>query len=456
MAHSRRHVLELGGAAAAALTVAACRGSKAGGSGAADTGGDAAPARGAEPDTWQTPGPTDPAVFPSGVQTGDPRPDAVVVSVWSTATRLSLVVMRAEGADGWQEVERQDGLAPAGGALQVPLAGLDADTAYCVAFEDAAGGGWSRVARFRTALGSSAWRVVTFGATSCLGGNEPWRTLTQAAAERLDFFAFLGDTVYADGSTTIEDYRLFWDAARTTPGFIDVTASTAMIATWDDHEVGNNWTAAGLAPGQLEAALRAFREVMPQQVGSEGSTVWRRLSYGPVLDVFVLDCRGERAGEDYLSRTQMDWLKAGLAESAARFKIVLNSVPITDLTAIFGQGARADRWEGFPAQRAEILGFIEDAGIEGLLWVTGDVHYAQVGQIDPAGGPAADRVEVFAGPGGSFANVAAELFGGDPQYAWMSSTWNYTRFTCDPGTGQVRVAHIDDDGNVLNEAVLSL
>jgi alkaline phosphatase D len=152
----------------------------------------------------------------------------------------------------------------------------------------------------------------------------------------------------------------------------------------------------------------------------------------------------------------MDWVKAGLASSEARFKIVLNSVPITDLTAIFGQGARADRWEGFPVQRAEILGFIEDAGIEGLLWVTGDVHYAQVGQVDPIGGVAADRVEVFAGPGGSFANVGAELFGGDPQYAWMSSTWNYARFTCDPGTGVVLVEHIGDDGVVLNSVSLSL
>jgi alkaline phosphatase D len=152
----------------------------------------------------------------------------------------------------------------------------------------------------------------------------------------------------------------------------------------------------------------------------------------------------------------MDWLKAGLAESEARFKIVLNSVPITDLSAIFGQGARDDRWEGFPEQRAELLGFIEEAGIEGVLWVAGDVHYAQVGQVDPEGGTAAGQVEVFAGPGGSFANVGAELFEGDPQYAWMSSTWNYARFTCDPAAGTVLVEHIDDDGALLNEALLRL
>lgn len=438
------------------MATAACRRGKPADSGAVDTGGAGAPPRSPEPSPWSPDGDEDPIVFPSGVQTGDPRADAVLVSVWSDAPAIDMVLLRADADRGWEEVQRDVDLSPVDGVLQVPLTGLDPDAAYSVAFQDRSGGGWSRVARFRTALAEDGWRVIRFGATSCLGGNEPWRTLTEAAAAQLDFFAFLGDTVYADGATSLEDYRLFWDAARMTPGFVDVTASTSMVATWDDHEVGNNWTAAGLAPGQLEAALRAFREAMPQQVGGEGSTVWRRLRFGSVLDVFVLDCRGERSGEEYLSRTQMDWVKAGLASSEARFKIVLNSVPITDLTAIFGQGARADRWEGFPVQRAEILGFIEDAGIEGLLWVTGDVHYAQVGQVDPIGGVAADRVEVFAGPGGSFANVGAELFGGDPQYAWMSSTWNYARFTCDPGTGVVLVEHIGDDGVVLNSVSLSL
>lgn len=456
MEHSRRQVLELGGAATAALVAAACRDASERETGELDPDAGSAPVRPPEPDPWEPDGVEDASLFPSGVQTGDPRPDAVSVSVWTAASGLSIVLMEADDERGWLEVLRRDGLTPVDGVLQMPLSGLQADHAYCVAFMDEATGHWSRVARFRTALDGDGWRVVTFGATSCLGGNEPWRTLTQAAAAQLDFFVFLGDTVYADGSVRLDDYRLSWSAARTTPGFMDVTASTAMVATWDDHEVGNNWTADGLAPGQFDAALRAFREAMPQTQGEEGSTLWRQLRFGPVLDVFVLDGRGERSGTDYLSRMQMDWIKERLATSSARFKIILNSVPITDLSAIFGQGARDDRWEGFPAQRAELLGFIEEADIEGVLWVSGDVHYAQVGRVDPPGGTGAGQFEVFAGPGGSFANVGAELFRGDPQYAWMSSAWNYARFTCDPGTGEVLVEHIDDDGVLLNAETLRL
>ena len=456
MNHSRRRFIELGGATTAALVAGGCAGRDSAAGGADDTGGASAPGRTPEPPRWVPPGDIDEGVFPSGVQTGDPRPDGVVASVWTSATAVALVVMRAEGVDGWVESSRRAELVPVDGVLQLEVDGLEPDTAYNIAFEDEGGGGWSAVARVRTALAADGLRVIRFGATSCLGGNAPWKTLTHAATAELDFFAFLGDTVYADGATSLEEYRLFWNLARTTKGFRDVTASTAMVATWDDHEVGNNWSPATLAPGQLDAAVQAFREAMPQRVGEEGSTLWRRLSFGATLDVFVLDCRGERAGSDYLSRTQMDWLKAGLADSTARFKIILNSVPITDLTAIFGQGARDDRWEGYPAQRAEILGFIEEAGVEGLLWVAGDVHYPQVASVDPEGGLADGQVEVLAGPGGSFLNIGADLFQGDPQYWWMAAEWNYACFTCDPVEGSILVEHIGDGGDVLNATRLFL
>lgn len=454
MAHSRRCFLQGGSSLAAALAVPGCARSDRRDSGVADTAGATGAVRSEEPEPWSPPSPVDRNVFPTGVQTGDPRPSAVVVSVWTTAPSVTLVVLKADGSSAWIEVERRAGLVPTGGVFQTDLSGLEPDSAYTVGFVDEAGGGWSRAARIRTAPAPDSLRIVQFGATSCLGGNAPWPTLTLAAEARLDFFAFLGDTVYADGSRSLEDYRVFWELARRTRGFEDVTASTSMVATWDDHEVGNNWSVEDVPEAQLAAALQAFRETMPQTTGGEGSTLWRRLGFGQTLDVFVLDCRGERADGRYLSVAQMDWLKAGLASSDARFKVILNSVPITDLSAIFGQGGQDDRWDGFPEQRTEILQFIEDAAVDGVLWVAGDVHYPQVGSVDPAGGIAERQTEVLAGPGGSFLNVGADLFQGDAQYAWMAAEWNYARFTCDPIAGTILVEHVADDGSLLNEVLL--
>ncbi|MFN7145448.1 MAG: hypothetical protein ACK4YP_16865, partial [Myxococcota bacterium] len=97
-----------------------------------------------------------------------------------------------------------------------------------------------------------------------------------------------------------------------------------------------------------------------------------------------------------------------------------------------------------------------DNGIGGVLWLTGDVHYAQVGRVDPVGGVAEDQWEVLCGPGGSRLNAVVEAFVGNDQYPVVFARWNYARFTCDPGLGTVTVTHIGDDGGVLSEIVLEI
>ena len=150
----------------------------------------------------------------------------------------------------------------------------------------------------------------------------------------------------------------------------------------------------------------------------------------------------------------MDWLKSGLSASTARFKIILNSVPITDFYDAIGAVAEEDRWSGYPEQRAEILAHTED--IPGVLWVSGDLHWGAVSQVDPVGGSAATQSEVLVGPGGSTLNVVAELVVQREQYPVLFAAWNHTRFTCDPFSGSVQVAFIGDDGAILHELALQL
>jgi phosphodiesterase/alkaline phosphatase D-like protein len=275
-----------------------------------------------------------------------------------------------------------------------------------------------------------------------------------AATEKLDFFGFLGDTVYADGSRTVGDYRAFWDSTLATEGMLQLTSSTSLVVTWDDHEVDNNWDIRTLGEARYAVARGCFDEAFPRTEGPGGSGIWRVLRWGTCLDVFVLDGRAERQPEAglYLSAEQLAWLVDGLQRSTARFKIVFNSVPITDLNAIFSDYGAEDRWDGFPVQRAELLRSIAD--VSGVLFVAGDVHYAQVGYVDPAGGDGAELMEVFTGPAGSFANVAADLFVGDPQYVWLGSAYNWCRFECDPVAGTIRVTHIGDDGAPLHDITL--
>lgn len=452
---SRRRFLQSG---ASLLALAGCARPDAADT-ALDTGAEPqpAPTRSPEPEPWAAPGEEDTVAFARGMQVGDVTDAAAVVSIRAEEAALVLVLMR-EAGDGWEEVLRSEPQAIQDGGLQLALDGLDPDTAYTACFFSEDGARRAAPTRFRSAPSPGTARVVAFGATSCLGGNRPWPNLTHAAGEDLDFFLLLGDTVYADGAVALDEYRAFWDEALSTQGLRDLCARTSVIATWDDHEVGNGWTIddAGMEE-QAATALAAFAEAIPRRTGGGWTGIWRTLRWGDTLEVFVLECRGEKRDGDYVSPEQMAWLKDALLRSGARFKIVANSVPITDFADTpVGEIMADERWQGYPAQRTEILSFVRDNAIGGVLWVTGDFHFGALARVDAPGGVAADAWEVLAGPSGSTLNPICEVLDDAERFPVVFGAWNYTRFVADPGTGTIQVAWIGDDGSVLHERTLAL
>jgi len=453
MKPTRRSLLS--GMSALALTPA-CAGGR--GKESTDTGEIAAPGpapeRTQEPEAlWSPEGEVDWDAFPSGIQVGDVGAESARVSVWMTAESGELHLAVADG-DDWSPVGEPVAISRDGVAAQTELRDLAPDTAYCIV---ARGDGLrSSVSRFRTALAADGFRQLTIGATSCLHSNRPWRNMSEVAAARPDIFMLLGDTVYADGATDLDGYRWHWERALTTQGLIDVSSQSSLIATWDDHEVTNDFAGLNTPTARVEAALTAFREAIPQREGP-GGVLWRKLSWGRTADVFVLDGRGERDGEaQYLSREQMDWLKAGLLESEARFKLIMNSVPVTDYAPIFAQALVRDRWQGYPEQRSEILDHIVANAVEGVLWITGDFHMCTASRLDPLEGVAADLWEVMVGPGGSFLNIAAQLVEPNDQFPVIFAEYCSTLIHLDPGTGAVRVEWIGDDGFVMGEIDLEI
>lgn len=451
----RRRFLTLGTSTLAVTALPGCTGSS---KDTGDSGADTpvpASSRAPEPEPWTPGGVEDTVAFPCAVVIGDATSEGGMLSCVTTLQVVDVAWTVAEGTTWGDEQVRPGLVVPATGTLAVVLDGLPADHAVSVVVRSPDGTVRSRATRFRTAMATGTpLRQVSFGASSCFAANRPWPTLSHAGAQALDFFGLLGDTVYADDAQDDEGYRRYWRSALAERGMRDLMASTSILATWDDHEVDNNWSRANLPAAKIDAARTTFREHLPQGRGPDGDSIWRSISWGDVAEVFVLDCRGERDGERYVSVAQMEWLKERLATSGARFKIILNSVPITDLSAIFQAFEIDDRWDGYPTQRAEILTHIVEQGIEGVLWVTGDVHYGQVGRVDPEGGFAHGLHEVFVGPGGSQVNVLAAIFPGNPQYEQIVPFWNWCRFDLDPGLGTVRVRHFGDDGSMLSDHLL--
>lgn len=412
---------------------------------------------GPEPDEpWSPDGEVVDSRFPFGLQTGDATVDSAIVSVHTTAAGAIGLVLARGVEGGWEEERRLNDLTAEDGVVQVDLNGLRADTTYSVVAYD--GGSRSPVSRFRTAIAVGESRKIRFGATSCLGGNAPWRTLSEAAEEKFDFFIMGGDTVYVDQYAN-DAIRGVWEGAMRTPGLKDLTASTSLLATWDDHEVDNNWSwnAAGITE-RVQVGLGEFRRHLPVGPGGGEIGIWRKLSWGDAADVFVLDARGERRNGNYLSPEQLTWLKDGLSASTARFKIVVNPVPITDLADVVGELQQEDRWQGYPVQRGELLQHIADEEVAGVLFISGDFHIGALGKVDAPGGPAEDVWEVLAGPGGSPINPVVN-FGVEfdaERFPIIVPGHNYVLFEADPESGEILVQFIDDNGLMIDERTLTV
>lgn len=403
-------------------------------------------------------GVTESAAFELGIASGDVTPDSGVMWTFhATAASLRLVVWRMEGGT-YARVAHQSDVAPVEGFVHVDVSGLEAASSYRYAFFEMAGdvrSARSTIGRFVTAPLSDALVPLTIGAISCINNRQSIETMAHAGArEDLAMFCFLGDSTYADGARSVADYRGKWRENLSRPEFRAVRAAQSLSATWDDHEFDNDFDPERLDAAQRAAAVQTFFEHQPvRRIAGSPERVYRTLRWGRTLELFVLDCRNERrpstrttAEAEYISVAQMAWLKGALSASDAVFKLILNSVPIADFPTIFDIQAR-DRWEGYAAQRTEILRYIDETPIEGVLWVAGDFHLAS-SQAVATSGPGSTQREILVGPGAANANPLTFKLRA-PQFDFATNDDNYTVLALDPARRRIDVRWVDGSGSVI-------
>ncbi len=472
----RRQVLQF---VVAAALAPACGGSGAAGPGEADAGavdagdadaGGSSPVDAASPvDAGSPVAPLDPAAipqstkFPIALTSGDPGPDRIALaSLWQGQGDLELRVWKVDGSVSGIAVVAQPAVVGEGGYVSAEVTGLEAASVYRWALIERESGvpkGRSPVAVFRTAPAAGATPKLRLAAVSCTSNRLDKTSLERAAAEGpYDAFLLLGDTTYNDGAKTLTEFRTKWRDSLASTGWTSMRLQTAVIATWDDHEIDNDFNPESVDPQVFSNAKQTLFEHVPMR-RSAPQRIWRKIAFGKTADVFVLDTRGERKPSTrtspnplYISREQMDWLKAELKASTARFKLLMNSVPISDFPGLFDT-ASADRWEGYGAQRTEILKFIDDERIGGVLWVAGDFHLASVGRVSTSG-VGSTQTEILVGPGAQVANPLV-LSVRPPQFDWSSGSSNVTQLDLDPQAGTIRCVWRGTSG-VLRDQTLSL
>ena len=463
-------------------------------------------------------------VAPSGVQSGDVSADSGVV--WGRADRPARMRIELATTDSFKDVIDGvfvDALPETDFTAKALIENLPSgqDIFYRLTFLNHAEPNILSapiVGRFRTA--PSARRTVTFcwsgdtvgqgwGIDESRGGMKIYEAMRR---NRPDFFIHSGDNIYADGpvlpeqkmpdggvwknvvleektkpAETLAEYRANWKYNLLDKNLLAFNAEVPVFSQWDDHEVTNNWwpeeplTRAEHQRKkyvetnmmQLSArALRAFHEFTPtRRFETEPGRVYRKIAYGPTLDVFMLDMRSYRGpnGENrqpiygpdayFMGPAQIAWLKRELAASKATWKVIAADMPLSlyvvyDVDRKFGSEAVAQGDDGAPLGRelevADVLSFIKRQGIRNTVWLTADVHYTAAHWYDPNKAVFQDFEpfwEFVSGPlhAGTFGpNVLDGTFG--PQLKFIKAPGKDQPQNLPPSYGMQFFGHVAIDG----------
>jgi alkaline phosphatase D len=90
-------------------------------------------------------------------------------------------------------------------------------------------------------------------------------------------------------------------------------------------------------------------------------------------------------GRTMLGDEQRRWFKRALERSSATWKIVGNQDMFMALDLPAGNPINPDQWDGYKAEREELMNFVRNKGIENVSLITGDIHTFFAGDVTPSG-----------------------------------------------------------------------
>lgn len=399
--------------------------------------------------------------FATGVMSGDPSPRAM--TFWARLDDQERDVVRVElevarDPDFRRVVLRR--LVPTrrvrDHTVKVRVGGLKPDRRYFYRFSTKTT--TSDVGRTQTAPAPDSRRPVKVGYFACqsftTGFFGAYRALL---AEDPDVVICGGDYIYErvfegyEGpredtigedslALTVADYRAKYRLYRTDADLRELHRLVPFVPQWDDHEVADNYVGT-LERGEtgtpddgdaretfdrdrIYAGWKAWHEYMPARRFGRGFRTYRSLRMGRSAEIFMCDSRSYRedqpcgggsfvrcedeAPREYLGKRQLSWLKGGLERTPSTWKLVGNQLMIMPFEVSAGVKVEVDSWQGYPAQRTDLLTHLQDRAIDDVVFLTGDIHTFFAGSVlrDGTEGPA----------------VASELVGGS---------------TTSPGTAEV-------------------
>jgi len=247
--------------------------------------------------------------------------------------------------------------------------------------------------------------VFTIAFGSCAHQDKPQPVLSLAASYQPDLFIFLGDNIYGDTddmNVLRDKYNKWMSGAE----YKDLKKASRIMATWDDHDYGRN--DAGRHYSKKEESEKLFLDYFGEAEDSERRDregIYYAETFrweGKRIQIILLDTRtfrddllrynGNRDGDkryhyrmDYspyengdstlLGIAQWAWLEHQLRDTAD-IRIIASSTQF----GITHNGYEA--WANFPHEQQRMLEVINRTVANGVLFISGDVHYGEISRVD--------------------------------------------------------------------------
>ena len=232
---------------------------------------------------------------------------------------------------------------------------------------------------------------IAFG--SCIKEQNAMPLLQTIVAAQPDLMIMLGDNIYADTSD-MQVMRDKYAKLGSHAGFQRLRQTCPILATWDDHDYGQNDAGAEF-PKRVESQ-RLFVDFWGDSANSPRRNrpgVYAARTWGPEgkrVQVIMLDTRyfrsplatgPRRVGGPYypdpnptktiLGDAQWRWLDQQLRQPAD-LRIIASSIQLV------AESAGQETWSNLPRERERFLKLVADTKASGVLVISGDRHWAEI------------------------------------------------------------------------------
>lgn len=233
---------------------------------------------------------------------------------------------------------------------------------------------------------------IAFG--SCNMHDKPQPVWDGIVAYKPDVWIWAGDVVYADTmvlpfywiASPEKEIRSRYETQKERPEYkrlLEICDN--VLGVWDDHDFGKN------NGGKEFPGKRIVQDIFLDFLGEPKDSPRRRQegiysswTYGPKdkrVKIILLDSRYFRDEPSYtniehidmLGSAQWEWLEKEMKESDAKVNLIVSGIQVLP-----HDKPVEEKWANFPTSRDRLFRLIADSKAKGVVFLSGDVHYAEI------------------------------------------------------------------------------